>query len=649
LKKYILEAMRFLYMYGPCYKSDFYQLLGESGRITYGRLQQRVLKERGNEAFLERQIEVEGVKRQAGQTTTIVALSQQGETYYKDHEEPRFLKFPRAKESLFTTVQLKRVLYPHLTNQKVFIMYCLAGVPCFPYEKPSLGYLSFNLSTDKFGIRKAPYSNSNLDRYYEGLNSSNRKEKLEEFLKAGAFYTKAEVTAYLKSTDKGSADSIKGVDWQGIFLSNTNLFVNFVLSYGENKRVYVRNESMTNLLTKLSRRITVFTNVARRIPVLADASSSSRSGVYENAIDAITIGIGPSHTYSEAMGNKRGRIKGKDLTQMTEKAREFDILDCTSKRFKRIYSIDDRDQGIRMLSYITSHSLEEWKEEGDRLFAEDGRFELDQKQRLYRATYLPLSVRALYLPVYEIKLLKRIADEARARNLPVLIAARKEMMETLSHCVHIESVQSGKDGSSQPGLWFIEPTEEGDNIVLGDLVDEKSGVFHIYNRNGYIAGRQMIDSCMASMGYKIASEKEYLELAKISMDQKDLAGDDYEIRCRFFNAVARSGAAEFIAPFKDRLSTEGGSPVKLIEAKPKEKKRVQHSTKTLGIYTTGEFKKQLDKLSNDMNTSTSALSRRILQTVVRKAGDTAEEKGISMKDALSGLLSSITVSKAEKS
>ena len=137
MKKYILEAMRFLYMYGPCYKSDFYQLLGESGRITYGRLQQRVLKERGNEAFLERQIEVEGVKRQAGQTTTIVALSPQGETYYKDHEEPRFLKFPRAKESLFTTVQLKRVLYPHLTNQKVFIMYCLAGVPCFPYEKPS--------------------------------------------------------------------------------------------------------------------------------------------------------------------------------------------------------------------------------------------------------------------------------------------------------------------------------------------------------------------------------------------------------------------------------------------------------------------------------------------------------------------------------
>ena len=139
----------------------------------------------------------------------------------------------------------------------------------------------------------------------------------------------------------------------------------------------------------------------------------------------------------------------------------------------------------------------------------------------------------------------------------------------------------------------------------------------------------------------------YLELAKISMDQKDLAGDDYEIRCRFLNAVARSGAAEFIAPFKDRLGIEGGSPVKLIEAKPKEKKRVQHSTKTLGIYTTGEFKKQLDKLSNDMNTSTSALSRRILQTVVRKAGDTAEEKGISMKDALSNLLSSITVSKDE--
>ena len=81
-------------------------------------------------------------------------------------------------------------------------------------------------------------------------------------------------------------------------------------------------------------------------------------------------------------------------------------------------------------------------------------------------------MRTLYLPVYEIKLLKRIADEARARNLPILIAARKEMMETLSHCVHIESVQNGKDGSSQPGLWFIELTEEEQRNMYARLDEQ---------------------------------------------------------------------------------------------------------------------------------------------------------------------------------
>ncbi len=640
--------MRFLYMYGPCYKSDFYKLLGDSGRITYGRLQQRVLKERGAEAFLERQIEVEGLKRQAGQTSTIVTLSPQGIAYYKDQEEPKFLNLPHAKESLFKTIQLKRVLYPHLTNQKVFIMYCLAGAPCFPYEKPSLGYLAYSLSSDKFGVKKAPYSNNYLDRYYEGQNVNDRKEKLNEFLKAGAFYTKAEVTAYLKSTDKGDADTIKGVDWQGLFLSDTNMFINFVLSYGENKRAYIRNEALANLLNKLTKRIAVFTNVIRRIPSLTDPTFSSRGGIYENTIDAITIGIGPSHTYSEAMGNKRGKIKGKDLTQMTEKVKEFDILDCTSKRFRRIYSIDDRDQGIRMLHYITTHSLETWQKEGEGLFAADGRFELDQKPQLYRATYLPLSVRAIFMPVYEIKILKRIADEARSRNLPILIAAEREMMETLSHCVHIESISDAKDGSLKPGLWFIELKEEDGKYSLGELIDEKSGVYHIYDRKGCISGKEQIDSYLFAAGFRVRSEREYLSLAKTCLNRKDLRGNDYEIRCRFFNLIARSGAGKFIAPIKEQLSTEEDSPIKLTETRPKQIKRIGHSTKIMGIYTTASFKSQLDRLSKDMDTTTSALSRKILQSVVRSAEENAKEKGIPLADALNGLLHDISGVKSKQ-
>ena len=155
----------------------------------------------------------------------------------------------------------------------------------------------------------------------------------------------------------------------------------------------------------------------------------------------------------------------------------------------------------------------------------------------------------------------------------------------------------------------------------------------------------MIDSYLLAMGCKIATEKEYLNRAKLCITQKDSNESDYGIRCRFYNAVARSGAGGFIAPLKDRLNTEESSPVRLLEAKPKEKKRIQHSTKTLGIYTTNSFKKQLDKLSKDMNTSTSTLSRRILQTVVKAAEIDAEEKGIPVSSALNGLLRDITGAK----
>ena len=70
-----LDALRFLYYYGPCYKDDFIKTLGKRGSESFDRLTKKILEERKADGFVFREIEADGKKRQAGQTATMVALS----------------------------------------------------------------------------------------------------------------------------------------------------------------------------------------------------------------------------------------------------------------------------------------------------------------------------------------------------------------------------------------------------------------------------------------------------------------------------------------------------------------------------------------------------------------------------------------------
>ncbi|MBR2788191.1 MAG: hypothetical protein IKD94_03415, partial [Erysipelotrichaceae bacterium] len=167
MKENTLTALRFLYLYGPCYKSDFLRLIGKRGKPVYDRLSDRIRKEKGADGFIEREIEAEGIKRQAHQTATIVALSPEGIAFYKKNEKSEYRNLTSSKSSLINSVQLKRVLYPHLTDQKTFILYHLAEAFCFCYDKPSLGYMMYVLSNNAFNYPRMPYRPEYLDKELE--------------------------------------------------------------------------------------------------------------------------------------------------------------------------------------------------------------------------------------------------------------------------------------------------------------------------------------------------------------------------------------------------------------------------------------------------------------------------------------------------
>ena len=631
LKEKTLLALRYLYLYGPCYKSDFTKLLDPQGPRAYDRLSRQMAKERRDDGFIEREIPVQGEKRQARQTATVVALSPAGEAFYKDHEESRFENLkPQVASFLKTTIQLKKYLYPHLVDQKVTMLYKKADVSCFAYEKPSLGYLVYNLSGNKLRFPKQPYDRNYLDRYFESLGPDQKTAELKEFMESGAYYSKQEVISFLKIKDKNYTDDIKGLDWRGVFLSRYSLFVNYVLSFGENKRAYDFNETLGNLLQKLKNSLTIITDVTKTVYNVAD----SNGGKYVNDIAAVTIGIGSSHTYAEAMGNKHGRIKHRDMSLMESDERVYDVIDCTSSRFDRIYSIDDRELGVSMLNFITHYSLNSYHDLEVELFSEDERFRLVDGSNLFPAVYDPLGVSAIYLPVYDIKILKMIADRAKKENYSVVIAARREMMETISHCVHIESVNDSVEQKRVAGLWFVEVNETDDAITLGDFLDENSGVFNIYDERGYIKGRKMIDDYFLEKKQKLKSEGEYIKLAKLCDTPAKKSMSDFEIRCRFYNRIARKSAERFIKPHLNDIGYEPSCAVQVADIKTTNRKKLAPVSKTVSVTVSVATRNHLRSLASKKNANVTNLTRKMIATCLARAERIAQEKGISEAEAL---------------
>lgn len=628
-------ALRYLYVHECCYKNDFINFFREDIRPnqSYDRLCKRMKKSLSADGILERKIPQQGAESKKAQPQIIISLSPDGIDYYKQYETDDFYKNLNIKQSKIFYVNsssgITRTLYPHLTQQKLNIMYKCAGALMESYEKPSLYLLSYYLSNNPSELSLSdPVVQKSCKRYYDDelIHSSESrydKEKiLREFLKEGIYYTKEEVRRYLKLINPNIADTFKSVNFNGIYISEKTFLVNFVLGYVRNKRYVVSDAELKNMLKIFKDRIaTPFTKVERGIGNLTDGQR------YFNQIDAVTIGIGNSHVYTEAIGKKFGKIKDKNPKRKYErKSAKTDILDCHSKNFKRIYSLTDNKSGIDMLSYLCSYSLEEYHSQELELFNEDDRFVPANNSNLFPSTYKLLNLPSIYLPVYEIKILNKLSNDFNKQQKPLLVCCKKEMMETISHCLRLYSGGIDEQGKIKPGLFFVEVKETSDTISLGKFYNPTSGMYNVYDEDGYIKGRRLIDDYLFVRKMKINSEVDYTTLAEnLRRGNGSTELSEFELKAKMYNNIAYYQHADdyiqkIIDEYGDDTNVEG--TVYIVPLKPKSKyQKVVINKDQIQVSISTDFKRKVRHMADKKSVSSSALIREAVETFLQASDE----------------------------
>lgn len=630
-KNNVLIALRYLYVHECCYKSDFLLFFKDDKRPnqTYDRLTKQMKKSLSTDGILEREIPTQGAKKKSGMKQTIVTLSLEGIEYYKKFETDNFYQSLKIKHSKIFYLEsdsgYTRTLYPHLTQQKVNIMYICAGVNVDSYTKPSLYLLSYYLSTNPTSLSLSdPKIQKACRRYYDdelihsNLSRDEKENILNNFIKNGLYYTKEEVRNYLKLINLNITDTFKSVNWQGIYFTDKTFLVNFALGYVRNQRYVVSDAELKNMLRIFKERIMIpfAPDVNRKISVVSDGER------YQNKIDAVTIGIGTSHVYTESIGRKFGKIKKTTPKRKYDsKSSRVDILDCHSINFSRIYSIVDNKGGINMLQYLCLYSLEDYHDEEVALFSENpDMFKLTNMSNLYPATYTLYKIPAIYIPVYEIKLLNKISEQMSEHNSALVVCCKKEMMETISHCLRMYN-GGDDDGKIFPALYFFEVVDDGDETKLKEkMYNPGSGLYNVYDREGYIKGRRMIDEYLARKNLKINSEVDYAILArKIRRGNSSNESSDFEVKAKMYNNIAYYPEAEsYIQKIINMYGDESNNPdtVYIVPINKKEKVKRIHYNKTLDISMSPDLKRKINHTAKDLSVSSSSVVRQAVTEIM---------------------------------
>ena len=663
-----IKALRYLYINEFCYKTDFVKLLNANTKKTtytneYDRLKTQIKNKTGREGFIEKKIDRQGKKYQKGEKDIIISLTTAGLEYYQANEKDEFYRNlsvnNKDKKSLFNTRQQnKKNIFSYLTSQKVSILYSCADCVVLTYDKPSLYLIEelFNANPGKINrddVKKITkkYIDARID---ENMSDYELKRNIKEILDGGIYYSKDEVREYLKSIKVISnntearnnlTDSFKAIRWNGIYITSKHLYINFVLPYGENVRLSGSDAEFKNMLSVFSRYIAINKNDIQHFRSISCISDGKE--IYHNSIDAITIGIGNSHTYTEAIGKKYGRIKNpkkiKSSTKVKDAARRYDMLDCHSNNFKRIYSISDNAIGIQQLNYIANYSIEEYYDEEKELLFNDSdeRFIPSPTSNLFPAIYENLNISAIYLPVYEIKLLNKISQEFRKNNRALVVCTYKSMFETISHCLRIDTVGKDESGNNLPGLYFIEVKEvynkqsKATEIKLGNIFNYRSGEFNLYDEYGYIKGKRILDEYLKSHGnIKLNSEKEYGVLASTSRNRTTInraktdKSESTLNKTRLYNMIAVTSDPDKYCSYLMQHIDETGksegcaaaSPI--LPPVPKEKKISNNYQ--LQISLSADLKSRIRKMANKHSLSSSALIRQAITTALKAAEDLDE-------------------------
>lgn len=433
------------------------------------------------------------------------------------------------KKDFHTTDEL--TLSRRLEENTIKVLFSLCGIPVFEDEKLPLE----NVRATILGTSK---------------DDSLNYEQANEYLKRGAYYTKKEWFKFINAVSQGKSDTCEGSRFKGVYVSKNNCYFVYIPERGDNKILKINYEKEKNL--KASAQILDnFTSVYRDMPEFYTYRSSKLepgkmipASKVRNEPFALVISDGNAQVYSMAMGNPSGLIKGIDFSSLVDKKKiaaerraeeEADritnaiigsarakakvkygqvFFDAYNDIYNHMFVASRNFSGIRMIDYLCNNTLESWQNESRELFKTNPKYFIKANSPIY--PYMELvqnrKVPAIYLPVYDVKMLKRIAEN----DFSPTIVTYEDMIETIAHSTR-------KQHRFYDADFYLNNTR-----MVASLFDRDSTF--IYDYSGYTKGELILRKYLEAKGKEPINRYIYTKLPSMF---------GYELATEFYNSIAR--------------------------------------------------------------------------------------------------------------
>ena len=449
------EVLDILYKLKVCWKTDLLlymlsELEGTQSRIS--KYYQKLVK---NE-FIKEQIAYRPNKQKDRRERIFVELTEKGKNYLCNHENDK-------NYCVTTSVPHKERL---LSVNRVKIMFHLAGALVF--DKPTIE----DLVTNKDDARKQ--------------------------LENGIYYSAAEIRNYFSDNE---VDSDIYTRIKGALFTPSSTFAVYSTKYGETNILALDSNTNSKFLTYINELAKKFTSTFRNLSYAnpsrvfnEDKTVSIDTSLY-GQVECIIISDSDSLVYEMVMGNKHGRIKGKDMMEIYQgqrtKQTAKEMLVAGSLIYPRIYVTPHNLSGVDSLNYLCTTSIEEHIDISYKITLSMSDVTVIPNEKNIDPLYTGYHNKfgnVIFIPVYEVQELYRIVNALEN----IAIITKPEMAETIAHSIR------------RPNTHYYTIDENGAAVDSKDEITK-------YHKNGYPLGQANLENWLLKNG-KCVSKKELAQL-----------------------------------------------------------------------------------------------------------------------------------------
>ena len=416
-----IKAMNLLLEAGLLYKSDLsLYITALSSKANASSLIKRLT----SKGYIEARSIVSNVKSNFSEDA--IQLTKKGRRELSNYVEIKNNYSLRKFHTLDVEMLNKR-----LQENTIKVMFATCGIPVFENEKIPLVEVRATLL---------------------GLNTKKLNyDDVKKYMKKGAYYTREEWYKFIDETHGESSDVFIGSRYKGIYISNTNCYVIYMPDRGDNKIIKVNSDRERNLFNMIQH-INNFTHVYRDVSALTKYKQSKHDPTKliscetkKNKPYALIVSDGNAEVYSMATGNPSGLVKNIDFSVISDKKRraaerraeeeserqtkelfdrvkrqvkakyEHEFLDAYNPLYDHMFVVSRNYSGIRSLYYLCNNTFESWAKESEELLKTNPKYFLKSSDPYYPYNELVdgWKIPAIYLPVYDVKTLRKIYEKER--------------------------------------------------------------------------------------------------------------------------------------------------------------------------------------------------------------------------------------------